>query len=155
MFTVPSTVTGAAATGMTSPVFTVSGATGPDTNSKRGIISALTSGTASGVRYHTVSDPFDFTVWAPKVPKPLPQVNPVTLAYPAIPVNTHSVVTRKGVLCAANLSSKTSMFNTKMDIPAGSESFDAVNIAAALSVHIGLLWAKVAELQTNVASGST
>jgi hypothetical protein len=154
MFAIPSTITGVNIAALSSAVFTVVAAQAPESNAVRGLLTALTSGTAANVRYHAVSDPFDFTVWAPKAPRSLPAQNPVTGIRPAIPSNNHSIVLRKGLKPASDVAAIPSMFKFSMDIPAGAESYDPVQIAAALSSMAGLLNAKAASLYDNALTGS-
>lgn len=153
MFTIPASVTGAAVTGLTSPTYTVSAATGPETNSKRGVVSAL-GGTQTGVRTHAVSDQFDMTVWAPKVPKALPSANSNTGVRPPIPNNVHSIVVRKGLIPASGETAVVSPMTLSWPVPAGAESYDKANCAAQLSMMAGILWAKASELLDDAVTGS-
>jgi len=150
--TIPGSITGSAITGLTSPTYTVASATGPDVNSKRGIISAL-GGTQTDVRVHTVSDPFDVTVWAPKVPKALPAIA-ANGVRPTPPMNSHSVVVRKGLIPSADLSAISSPMMLKWDTPAGAESYDTNNLAAQFSAMAGFCAAMVSSLLDNTKTGS-
>jgi hypothetical protein len=150
--TIPSSITGTNVASLSSAVFTVVGGAAPDNNAKRGILSALASGTAANVRFHSVSDPFDFTVWAPKQPKALPTALP-TGVYPPIPSNDHAVVFRKGVRPATGVQSIATA-QLKTSVPAGSESNDSANIAAMYSAIIGYCNAKIADLYDNALTGS-
>jgi len=151
--TIPSTITGVNIAALSSAVFTVASAAAPDTNAKRGILTALTSGTAANVRYHSVSDPFDFTVWAPKQPRMLPAAN-INGVRPDIPVNTYAIVMRKGLRSASDVASVASNLQIKFDVPAGAESYDSANLAAMLSAAAGLLNVLADDLYDNASTGS-
>lgn len=150
--TMPATVTGAAQTGFTSPVFTATADSAPNANSKQIALTALTSGTAAGVRYHTASDPFTQTYERPSAFK-----GPVTVSasgiLPAVPRNDHILRTRKGVVVVVGQNPQTSLIETKLRAPAGSESNDPVNLRAALSAHIGLLQQLAASWGDTVVTG--
>lgn len=133
-----SPITGAAQTGFTSPTYTISSDIAPDINGKQWAATAL-GGTQTGVRAHSVSDPFTIAVFRPKVPASLPNPNPVTGKYGPIPMNRHSTVVRKGVNYAANQSPLVATARVLIDIPAGSDAYDAANIRALYSALIGAL----------------
>jgi len=97
----PSTpVTGAAQTGFTSPTYTLSVDTYPGVNGKQHAVTA-TGGTQTGVRTHSVSDPFTISGGRPTSLRSLPAVNG-NGGYSSVPRNTYFVITRKGVNIAAN-----------------------------------------------------
>jgi hypothetical protein len=134
----PSTVTGADATGFTSPVYTASADTAPNASSKQIALTALTSGTATGVRYHSASDPFTLTYERPASFKG-PVVVGSSGVLPNVPRNTHVCRTRKGVLVVTGQNPQTLLIETKISVPAGSDVTDPINVRVALSAHIGLL----------------
>lgn len=138
MITFPSPITGAAQTGLTSPTYTTTADTPPDVNAKQVAITAL-GGTQTGVTAHTVSSPFTLAVFRPKVPAVLGKPNPTTGLIANVPHNTYKVVSRKGVVPAADQPSRTAIIRTELDIPAGADTYDQANIRAAISAHIGLL----------------
>lgn len=135
-FTSP--ITGAAQTGLTSPTYTLTTDIAPDVNGKQWAITAL-GGTQTGVRSHSVSDPFTIAVFRPKIPASLPNPNPVTGKYGPIPKNRHSTVVRKGVNFAANQAPLVAVARVDIDIPAGSDAYDPANIRALYSALIGAL----------------
>jgi hypothetical protein len=151
--TIPATVTGVNIAALASMVLTVVASTPPETNAKRSIVTALTSGTAVGVRFHTVSDPFDVTVWAPKSPKSLPSPNQNGV-YPPIPMNKYSIVVRKGLRSASGLASITSQLTIGFEVPAGAESYDSANVAAMLSAAAGWLNVLADDCYDNALTGS-
>lgn len=132
------TVTGGAQTGLTTPTYTPTADSAPDTNGKQYAVTAI-GGTQAGVRTHTVSDPFTILFVRPKNPRGLPTPNPLTGKYPNVPVNTHMIKVVKGVNFAANQAPVMATFKLTMDIPAGSDSYDSANIRAALSLLVGSL----------------
>jgi hypothetical protein len=151
--TIASTVTGVNIASLSSMVLTVAAAAAPDTNAKRAIVTALTSGTAANVRFHSVSDPFDITVWAPKVPRSLPAANQNGVR-PSIPMNKYAIVIRKGLRPASDVASITSPLTISFEVPAGAESYDSANLAAQLSASAGWLSALADDLYDNALTGS-
>lgn len=136
-----SPVTGIALTGLTSPTHTLTADTPPDSNAKQYVITTL-GGTQTNVRTHTVSDPFSITVFKPKSPKALPKKNPITGAYGPIPKNTYTVVVRKGVYVDSNQTLDQLTVRLSMDVPAGADSADSINIRSALSMLFGVMSAE-------------
>lgn len=130
-------VTGSAQTGFTTPGYTIVADVAPDNNGKQYAVSALT-GTQAGVTVHTVSSPFTFTYVRPKALKLLPALGN-NGQYPSIPNNTHKVLVRKGVTPAASQPQRVAAVKIDIDIPAGSETYDAANVRALLSFAIGAL----------------
>lgn len=148
-----SPVTGAAQTGFTSPTYTLSSDTAPDVNGKQHYVSAV-GGTQAGVTTHAVSSPFTVTFVRPKNLKVLGQPNPTTGKYPVIPRNRYELLTRKGVTVASGQAPVVAMIRTSIEVPAGADSYDIANIRAALSAHIGALWANSASIGDTANSGS-
>lgn len=133
-----SPVTGATVSGLTSPTYTLTTDVAPDVNGKQHAITAL-GGTQTGVRSHSVSDPFTVTFTRPKQTRALPSANPTTGRYGSVPKNTYSFIVRKGVNFAANQAAETAILRCYIDVPAGSDSYDAVNIKAMMSLAAGIL----------------
>lgn len=125
-------------TGLTNPTYTLTSDQAPDANAKAYVVSAL-GGTQTDVRTHTLSDPFSLTVWKPKVPKALPAKNPITGAYPQVPMNQYMVVVRKGVYIDSADVLKQVTLRLSMDVPAGADAADAINIRAAIACLAGAL----------------
>lgn len=138
MFTLTSPITGAAQTGLTTPTYTLTVDLSPGNDGKQNIVSAL-GGTQTGVTYHTVASPFTLNFTRPKVFKSLGKPNPVTGLIGSVPRNTYKFITRKGVTPAANQPFQNFQITTIMDVPAGADTYDAANIRAAMSAHIGAL----------------
>jgi hypothetical protein len=131
-------VTGGAATGFTSPTYTIVLDRAPDYNGYQNAVTAL-GGTQTGVRVHAVSDPFTVTVSKPKQLKMLPSPNPVTGKYNAPPVNTYVFLVRKGVNFAANNAPVIASARCEINIPAGTDAYDPANIRAMISCLVGVL----------------
>jgi hypothetical protein len=138
-----SPVTGAAQTGFTSPTYTLTADVAPDTNGKQYAITAL-GGTQAGVTAHSVASPFTLTFTKPKAARVLSVVNPVTGALKSVPRNVYQQLTRKGVTPLAGQPAVPMIVRTTIEVPAGADSYDAASIRAALSCHIGALWAQAA-----------
>lgn len=137
-FSLTTPVTGTAQTGLTSPTYTIAADSPPDNNGKQFYVSTL-GGTQPGVLAHSVAAPFTLSMFRPKVLKTLAPLNPVTGVLRSVPMNTYKCITRKGVLPLAGQSYKTALIKTELDIPAGSDLADALNLRAAISAHIGML----------------
>lgn len=136
----PSTpVTGAAIAGLTSPTYTIGADTPPGPTSKQYAVSAL-GGTQTGATVHSISSPFTGTMFRPANFKVLGQPTPTGIIR-AFPKNTFEILTRKGVNVLANQPVQLFPIRTSLSVPAGADVYDVINIKAAISFHIGLLWA--------------
>lgn len=144
-------VTGTAQTGFTSPTYTLSSDTYPGVNGKQHAVTAL-GGTQAGVRTHSVSDPFTIAGGRPTSLRSLPAMNS-NGGYASIPRNVYFVITRKGVNIAANQPAVTMLVSTKVEVPAGADAYDASNVRAALSLHIGALSQQSAGVGDMAATG--
>lgn len=133
-----SPVTGSAQTGLTSPTYTLSVDTAPDSNGKQWAVTAL-GGTQTGVSAHSVASPFTVTFWRPKVLRSLGNPNPVTGVIANVPKNTYKLITRKGVTPLAGQPTQVMVITTTVDVPAGADLADSEDIRAALSAHFGSL----------------
>jgi hypothetical protein len=138
MITIPSSITGGAQTGLTTPGYTTTADTPPDVNSKQVAVTALT-GTQTGVDAHSVSKPFTLTVTKPRTGAVLGKPNPATGLIASVPRNTYKVLTRKGVLPLVGQPNQIMLIRSEIEVPAGADTADAPNIRAGLSAHIGLL----------------
>lgn len=152
-FVPTSPITGSTQTGLTTPTYTITADSAPDSNGKQFYVSAL-GGTQSGVLAHTVAAPFTVSMFRPKALKTLNPVNPVTGVLRSVPMNTYKVITRKGVLPLAGQSYKTAVLKTELDIPAGADLADPISLRAAISAHIGLLSQISSSLGDSVLTGT-
>lgn len=151
MFNPASPVTGAAQTGFTSPTYTHVSEPAPDVNGKQFVITAL-GGTQTGVTLSSVSAPFRFTWWRPRAFKQPSGFNSVSGRYDKVPMNVHKLVTAK----AASISATQTVVNlatTTFEVGAGSETYDAPNVRALASLHIGALSANAAGIGDTLTSG--
>lgn len=149
-------ITGGAQTGFTSPTYTVASDQPPDAdNGKQWSISAL-GGTQAGVVAHSISSPFTVTFEKPKFLQGLGNlINAITGIYGKVPENVYTGCrTRKGVMIAANNVPRIALMETKIRIPAGADSYDAANVRAMISAHIGALNQISAGLGDTAISGS-
>jgi len=150
--TVTSPVTGGAQTGFTAPTYTIVSDVAPDVNGKQYAVSAL-GGTQAGVRIHSASDPFTVTYVRPKAFKAIGKPHPVTGLLPSVPKNTHLVIVRKGAIPLAGQPSSTLLIRCSIDVPAGSDTADAANLRAAISLLVGSLNQLSAGLGDTLVSG--
>jgi hypothetical protein len=110
----------------------------PDVNAKQYAVTAL-GGTQAGVTVHSVSSPFTTNMWRPKVFQNLGKPNPTTGLISKVPRNTYKLITRKGVLPLAGQPFQNLVITTIIEVPSGSDTADAANIRAALSLHGGAI----------------
>lgn len=147
-----SPVTGGAQTGLTSPTYTIVSDTPPVAHSEQVAVTAL-GGTQTGVRVHSVSSPFTLAMFRPATFKSIGVPNPSTGVITTIPRNVYKLITRKGVQPAANQPYVPMLVVTEISVPAGGDTYDAVNIRAAMSLHIGALWAQSAGIGDSLIDG--
>lgn len=147
-----SPVTGGAQTGLTSPTYTIVTDQAPDVNGKQWAVTAL-GGTQTGVRIHSATDPFTVTYVRPKVFKAIGKPHPVTGLLPSVPKNTHLVIVRKGALPLAGQPASNLLIRCSIDVPAGSDTADAANLRAAISLLVGALSQLSSGLGDTVVSG--
>jgi len=151
-FTPSSPITGAAISGLTSPTFIIVADTPPSAVSKQYAVSGL-GGTQPGVTAHSLSSPFTQTMFRPSSFKVLGQPNPSGIIR-SFPNNTFTVLTRKGVSVLASQPVQTMLIKTDLRIPSGADTYDLINIKAAISAHIGLLWQIAQGLTDTVTTGT-
>lgn len=151
-FSPSSPITGAAISGLTSPTYTIVSDTPPSAVSKQYAVSGL-GGTQTGVTAHSLSSPFTQTMFRPSSFKVLGQPNPSGIIR-SFPNNTFTVLTRKGVSVLASQPIQTMLIKTDLRIPSGADTYDLVNIKAAISAHIGLLWQIAQGLTDTVTTGT-
>lgn len=151
-FAPSSPVTGAAVTGLTSPTYTLTTDVAPNVNGKQYAVTTL-GGTQTGVDTSTVSKPFSITFFRPAVLRVLPQANPVTGVIKNVPMNTYKLITRKGVLPAANQNPIVSRITTIIEVPAGSDTYEPEDLKAMISAHFGVGWAQASGIAETVTTG--
>lgn len=151
-FALTTPLTGGPQTGLTSPTYTLIADTPPNINSKQYVVTAL-GGTQTGVIAHSIAAPFSIAMFRPQNPQVLAPVNPVTGVLTRVPMNTHKVITRKGVLPLAGQAFKNMIITTTIECPAGADTADAPNVRAALSAHFGAVWQQSAGVGDTVIQG--
>lgn len=138
-FTLTSPVTGSAQTGFTSPTYTIAVDTAPSSSGKQYAVTAI-GGTQAGVdASSSPSRPFTVTLERPAVMRQLSAVDPVTGQLRSVPKNTYKIRVRKGVTPLSAQPASLLLATLIMDIPAGSDTADAPNVRAAMSLLIGSL----------------
>ncbi len=145
-------VTGATASGLTSPTYTVAADQAPNAFSKQWAVTA-TGGTQTGVDVSSASRPFTFTFSRPANVKVLAAVD-VTNVLRVVPINTYTARTRKGVTPLAGQMSRLFQVVTNFGVPAGSDLADPNNLAAGVSLHIGALSQVSSGIVDSLKSGS-
>jgi hypothetical protein len=131
------TSTGGAQAGLTSPTYTFVAAVAPSANSRKYVVTTL-GGTQTNVRTHTAGDPFSLLLRnAPYRARPVQ--NPVTGEYGNVPLNRTEFVFEKGLKIDSAGSIRVGRIRITAELPAGSESNDAINIQALCSFAIGTL----------------
>jgi hypothetical protein len=124
----------------------------PDANSRQHVVTAI-GGTQAGVRASTAGDPFTATIRRDRTYKVLPARNPVTGAYGNVPNNKTEILVRKGVQIDSDDTVRTALARVSFELPAGSETNDAVNIQALVSFLIGLLTEESNDLAESLVTG--
>lgn len=150
---VSSPVTGAAQTGLTGPTYTLVSATAPDVNGRQYYVSAV-GGTQTGVSVHSVASPFTLTAWQPKNARVLGNPNVNTGVIANVPKNTYKLIARKGVSPLAGQPNQVATATLTVDVPAGSDTADAEDIRAMLSLLIGAAWQVSSGLGDTCISGA-
>ena len=150
-WTPSSPVTGGPQTGFTSPTYTLTADTPPTANGKQYAITTL--GGAGNTSPPTgASTPFTLSFFKPAVVKTatLDSDGKVVSA----PMNVYKQITRRAVLVnVAQAQYRIMLITTTVEIPAMSESVDAVAVRAGLSCHIGALWAQSSGIGDTVVQG--
>jgi len=126
----------------------------PNNYAKQVIVYFTGTGALANVSPHTVSKPFTLTAFRPAILRTLGSANPVTGILKDFPNNSYKVVTRKGVLVAANNPPKLAIIRTSLEIPAGAESYSPDDVKAAISSHIAWLTKNGATLFALTQTGS-
>lgn len=147
-------VTGSTVSGLTLPTYTLTvDSVAPGINGVAYYVSAL-GGTQVGVRTHTVSSPFSILATRPAQAKTLGAPNPATGKIPNVQSNDYTITVRKGLAVAADQPYYPGYSRHRYSIPAGSETYDAVNCAALISIAGGIPNGNATSIQTLVTTGS-
>lgn len=147
----PSTpLTGAAQSGLTSPTYTLTADTFPSSNGKQYAITAL-GGTQVGVTSTGASTPFTLAFSKPAVLKTRTRDSEGRVT--AAPMNVYKQITRKSVIVDDQATTRVMLITTIVEVPAGAELADSVDVRAALSCHIGALSNTSSGIGDTVVSG--
>lgn len=149
---VTSPVTGATMAGLTSPTVTWTVDTAPAANIKQWAATTL-GGTQTGVTVHGVSSPFTFSAIRPVTYKGLGYVDPSKGVRGSVPKNVHKFITRKGVVPLAGNAAQIMIITTEISVPAGADVADPLSVKAALSAHLGELWAAASGIGDTCVTG--
>jgi hypothetical protein len=152
MYSPDSSITGGAQTNMTSPTYGIELDSAPESNGRAHAVTSK-GGTQADTRVHTASDPFSVLMTKPKAMKLLGVPSAVTGKYGAFPKNDYVLNIRKGVKVAADAPTQVMQIRVSFSIPAGSESYDAANIRAAVSFLVGLLNEESADIGDTLVAG--
>lgn len=147
-----SPITGATVTGLTSPTYTLSSDTPPDSNMEQWAITAL-GGTQTGVDAHSIAKPFTLTVQRPKSFKALGAVNPVTGQLGSVPENVFKIRVRKGATPLDGQPSRVARCEVVIHVPAGTDVADPEDLRAMLSCFIGALNSNSADISDMIING--
>lgn len=151
-FNPSSPVTGSSQTGLTSPTYTLTADTAPDSNGEQYAVSAL-GGTQTGVTTSSVSSPFTVTIWRPKAFKALGAVDPNTGRLTSVPKNVWKIIGRKGVTPLSGQPVSMMQATLTLEVPAGADEADPANVRALLSMLIGVLNQQSAGIGDSVVTG--
>lgn len=146
-----SPVTGAPATGLTSPTYTLVADVAPDVNGVARAVTAL-GGTQTGVEVSSPSNPFTLLATRPKVLRTLPSLL-ANGQLPSVPKNTWTISARKGVDVLAGQPKQVMLAKLEFSVPAGADTADPESIRACLSLLIGALWEQSNEFGDAIVTG--
>lgn len=151
--TLTGAITGGAQVGFTSPTYTGVADNAPDNRSKQAAYTSV-GGTQVGVTSHSVNAPFTATFRRPAILKTLilALLNGVTGQYSRIPYNDYVLIVRKAAQVASN-QWITNEYRATFHVAAGTETFDAANVKAGVSLFSGLVWANSSGSGDTVTTG--
>lgn len=151
-FSLPSPLTGAAVTGLTSPTFTVAADIAPTPLGKQYVVTAL-GGTQTDVSVHSLSSPFFVSLTRPSTFKPLSLVNPSTGRLTSVPRNTWKMVVGKGATPLAGQAAVPILFRGDFIVPSGVDTADPNELKAFMSFIGGLLWNQANGISASLIDG--
>jgi hypothetical protein len=145
------TTTGGAQTNLTTPTYTYVADAAPQANARQYVVTTL-GGTQTGVRKHTAGDPFRLRLTRQPY-KAVPPKNPVTGAYGNVPLNRTEFLFQKGMKIDSTGTIRVGQVRIIVEIPAGAETNDSINIEAMTSFCIGTLWEESADVGESLITG--
>lgn len=151
MITPSSPVTGATVSGLTSPTYTFTADTPPNAWSKAYAVTSL-GGTQTGVDVTSASRPFTLIVSRPQAIRSLNAIDSNGVLR-NVPYNVYNVKSTKGVTPLAGQASKNATADSRYAVPAGSDVADGVNLAALVSMHVGVQWQQSSGLADTLKTG--
>lgn len=151
-FLLPSPLTGATVTGLTSPTYlnTQDQITLP--NAKQYVVTSL-GGTQTDVSVHTVSSPFLASLTKPSAFKPLGMIDPRTGRLTSVPRNVWKMIVLKGGTPLAGQASVPILHRGEFAIPAGIDAADPNEIRAFMAFIGGMYWNQASGLADSFISG--
>lgn len=150
---IPTSLTGADGTGLTSPTFTTSPMGGPKPGSLMSTVTAL-GGTQTGVEVNSASRPFTLTIEIDPV-QGLPPLNSNTgIPTARVPRNRIRVRCRKGVDIVSGQPPQIAVFTAHAEVPAGADVVDPESVRSAWSAFVGLLKQRDNEIIDGLLAGS-
>jgi hypothetical protein len=144
-------ITGAAVTGFTTPVYNQVSDLAPAQNARQMTVTSL-GGTQGQASANSAGEPFTATFYKPTILKSVPAGNPVTGLRGQIPTNQYKLIVRKGGECAAGVPGSV-IFRLTADVSAGMETYDPDNVRAAVSYFVGLLTEESSDLADTLITG--
>lgn len=151
-----SPLSGVAQTGQTSPTFTLTADTAPDTNGKQWVVSAL-GGTQGNASANTVGFPFVITLWRPKVWKAFTGAIASLVGFNrSVPRNEWTYKTIKGVAVNSVGGISIAEIETRVRIPVGAftSSNGPDDLKSLHACHLGMLTQTGSQFYDNEAAGT-
>lgn len=154
MITFPSSITGAAVAGLTSPTYTLVVDSAPPSGVTKSAYVSAVGGTQTGVNVHSIASPFTMS-WRNPLVLSSPGVTDATGVY-RNPTrrNKYELLTRKGGLPIAGQAPRLNMIKTTFEVEAGVETTDPSQVLAMLSAHIGGLTALANGIKDTLLTGA-
>lgn len=139
MLVLPSSVTGTAISGLTSPSFTLVVDNTPDPYKRKSYVSAI-GGSNPSVTKHSISSPFYMEGVRGAKMLPQPPFNAVTGMFKEnVPKNKVRLYFRKGLTVLSGAPLDFGDIDITVRVPAGAEQNDQVNVAAMYSLAAAAL----------------
>jgi len=126
---------------LVTPTYTLTADQALEKNQKAYVVSAI-GGTQANVEIHSAASPFQVIVSRPKDFKYPSSAILASEGYLAnAPVNEYKVITRKGGAINSGTGSARILIETRIVVPVGNPDSDSANLSAAVSAHVGALYA--------------
>jgi len=152
--TLPTSITGGAQTGFTSPTYTLAADQAPTLFGKQMAVTAA-GGTQAGVTVHSPASPFTLTWIRPKGFKTFPILAVANALLKNVPLNTHRILVRKGTTPAAGQPPAVSSVDCRFNVAAGADTYDSPNVRAMVSLLAGFITASPAAIGDTLVTGIT